>query len=166
MDFNKEHQSSRINLEGFNSKPFQLFENLNVQNDTKFNQLTGTFKSSLLSDLFFSQENVDYIQTQIIYRVYEKTQKKHVVGRQSDDELIIVMRSVYLQHGKNYDFDLDKQVNKLNEIVLDYCVDNVFVNLTQHVEYIKDITQDQPILERPESTDLKLSKTLMPNYFF
>jgi hypothetical protein len=37
------HQSSRINLDGYKSKPFQFFENLEVKNDSKFDKLTGTF---------------------------------------------------------------------------------------------------------------------------
>lgn len=166
MEANKEHQSSRINLDGFTSNPFELFENLNVNNENKFDKLTGTFQESEVSKLYFSQENLDYLQSQIISRVYDKTSKRFGVGRQSDDELIIVMRSIYLQHGKNYNKELDKQVNVLNEIVLDYCVDNVYNNLLQHFEYIKDITREQPVLERPETTHIKGEKSLMPNHFF
>lgn len=166
MDFNQNAQSSRINLEGYTSEPFNLYENLNVNNENKFTKLTGTLYSSQLSELYFSQENIDYIQTAIISRVYDKTGKKHIVGKQSEDELTIVMRSIYLQHGKNYDHDLDRQIDSLNELVLDYCVDNVYTNLLQHFEYIKDITQDQPVMERPETTHIKGSKSLMPNHFF
>jgi len=161
-----QNQSSRINLDGYNSKPFQLFEDLNVNNDSKFNKLTGTFSGNKLSELYFSQENLDYIQTQIIARVYEKTLKRHVIGRQSDDELIIVMRSIYLQYGKNNNSDLDVQINILNELVLDYCVDNVYSNLIQHFEYINDITKDQPVLDMPQTTHIKGTKSLMPKHFF
>ena len=132
MEANNLHQSSRIDLDDFNSNPFQLFENLNVNNENKFDKLTGTLQESEVSKLYFSQENLDYLQSQIISRVYNKTNKKYGVGRQSDDELLIVMRSIYFQHCKNYNKDLDKQVNVLNEIVLDYCVDNVYSNLIQH----------------------------------
>ena len=166
MDPNRIHQSSRIKLDGFKSNPFQLFEDLNVKNDNKFDKLRGTFQETEVSKLYFSQENLDYLQSQIISRVYDKTSKKYSVGRQSDDELLIVMRSIYLQHGKNYNKELDLQVNVLNELVLGYCVDNVYSNLIQHFEYIKDITQDQPVLERPETTHIKGEKSLMPNHFF
>jgi hypothetical protein len=166
MDFNKNAQSSRINLEGFKSEPFNFYEHLNVNNENKFTKLTGTFHASTLSDLYFSQENMDYIQSSIISRVYDKTGKKHIVGKQSEDELSIIMRSIYLQHGKNYNYELDKQIDTLNEIVLDYCVNNVYGNLRQHFEYIKDITQEQPVLERPETTHIKGDKGLMPNHFF
>lgn len=163
---NNSNQSSRINLDGFSSQPYQLFENLNVNNETKFEKLTGNFTSNPLSDLYFSQENIDYIQTQIISRIYEKTLKKHVIGKQSEDELVIVMRSIYLQYGKNQQSNLDIQIDALNELVLDYCVDNVYTNLIQHFEYINDITREQAVLDMPQTTHIKGSKSLMPNHFF
>tara|TARA_A100001011_G_C13620430_1_gene559809 strand:- start:19 stop:516 length:498 start_codon:yes stop_codon:yes gene_type:complete len=165
MDFNNKHQSSRINLENYNSKPFQLYENLNVKNN-KFDKMTGNTQSSNISELYFSQENVDYLQTQIIQRIYSKTNNKHVIGRQSEDELLIVMRSIYLQHGKNVNTMLDKQIDVLNELVLDYCVDNVYSNLVAHFEYINDLTKDQPVLDMPQSTYVKGEKSLKPNHFF
>jgi len=160
------NESSRLNLDGFNSKPFELFENLNVNNDNKFKNLTGTFSESGVSKLYFSQENLDYLQTQIISRIYEKTQQKHVVGRQSDDELLIVMRGTYLQFCKNASNDIDGQIDNLNELVLEYCVDNVYTNLLQYFEYMNDITKDQCVLDHPETTHIKGSKSLMPNLFF
>lgn len=163
---NNQHQSSRINLDNFNSKPFNLYENLNVTNDSKFTNLNGTFSETSISKLYFSQENLDYLQSEIINRVYTKTNKKYQIGRQSDDELLIVMRSIYLQYGKNNNSNLDKQINNLNELVLDYCVDNVYTNLLQYYNYIDDITKDQPVLDRPETTNIKGEKSLMPNHFF
>ena len=72
--------------------------------------------------------------------MYEKTNKKHIIGRQSEDEIMIVMRSIYLQHGKNMNTLLETQVDILNNLVLDYCVDNIYTNLLQYLEYINDIT--------------------------
>ena len=133
---------------------------------TSVTNLNGTFSETSISKLYFSQENLDYLQSEIINRVYTKTNKKHQVGRQSDDELLIVMRSIYLQYGKNNNSNLDKQINNLNELVLDYCVDNVYTNLLQYYNYIDDITKDQPVLDRPETTNIKGDKSLMPNHFF
>ena len=56
---------------------------------------------------------MDYIQTQVIRRVYEKTNNTHQIGKQSEDELIIVMRSIYLQHSKNMKDRIDEQINIL-----------------------------------------------------
>ena len=75
------------------------------------------------------------------------------------------MRGIYLQYGKNASNDIDIQINNLNELVLDYCVDNVYTNLLQYFEYINDITKEQPVLDNPETTHIKGSKSLMPNLF-
>ena len=40
------------------------------------------------------------------------------------------------------------------------------LSILQHFEYIKDITREQPVLERPETTHIKGEKSLMPNHFF
>ena len=53
-----------------------------------------------LSNVFFSKENIDYLQNKIINRVYELSGNKHKIGRQSDTELQLVMRSIYLQFNK------------------------------------------------------------------
>ena len=159
------NQTARINLDGYNSKSFTLYEDLNVSNN-KYEKLTGRNQTTTLSDLYFSQSNIDYLQTEIISRVFEKTSKQQIIGKQSDDELLIVMRSIYLQHGKNMEYHFDEQINKLNELVLDYCVDNVYNNLVQYIGYIDDITKDQPVLDRPQSFNVKGDKSLQPKYFF
>lgn len=158
--------SSFIDFEDKGSTPFDFIQNLNVQNKDKFNKLTGTFCKSKLSNLYFSQVNVDFIQNQIIERVYKKSKGKHVISKQSEDELIIVMRSIYLQYGKNAESNLQQQINSLNERVLDYCVDNVMMNIEQHYAYLKDLTKEQEIMEKPQYVHIKGEKTLMPNHFF
>ena len=156
--------SSFIDFEDKGSTPFDFIQNLNVQNKEKFNKLTGTFCKSKLSNLYFSQVNVDFIQNQIIERVYKKSKGKHVISTQSEDELIIVMRSIYLQYGKNAESNLQQQINSLNERVLD-CVDNVMMNIEQHYAYLKDLTKEQEIMEKPQYVHIKGEKTLMPNHF-
>ena len=75
------------------------------------------------------------------------------------------MKSIYLQNSRNNDNEIQIQINYLNKLVLDYCVENVYVNLLQYVKYIDDITKEKVVLDRPQNVDVKGSKTLMPNYF-
>ena len=87
------------------------------------------------------------------------------ISKQSQDELLIVMRSIFLQYSKNLDYNLQKQINELNKHVLKYCINNVYTNLQQYNHYINDITKEQQILDKPEFVDIKGEKTLMPNHF-
>ena len=157
--------SSRINLGNCVSKPFELYETLNVNNTNKYSN-TGNQQRSKLSDLYFSQANIDYLQNEIIRQVFEKSDGKYRIAKQNEDELVIVMKSIFLQNSRNSDIDLQYQIDQLNKLVLDYCVDNVYSNLVQHFEYINDITKDQPVLDMPQTTHIKGTKSLMPNHFF
>lgn len=158
--------SSFIDFENKGSQPFDFIQNLNVKNKDKFDRLTGTLSKSKLSGLYFSQVNVDFLQDQIIERIYKKSKGQHVIGKQSEDELLIIMRSIYLQYGKNGDNNLQNQINDLNERVLEYCVGNVMMNIQQHYDFLRDITKEQDIMEKPQYVHIKGEKSLMPNHFF
>ena len=103
--------SNRINLTNFNGTPFELYENNNIQNNKPKN-MTGTFTKNSLSDIYFSQSNIDLLQDSIIKGVFETSGTKIV--KQSEDELLIIMRSIYLQYGKNLDYNIQEQINELN----------------------------------------------------
>ena len=156
--------SARINLTNCVTNPFELYENLNVSNDEKYLN-TGNQQRSKLSDMYYSQTNIDFLQNEIINQIYKKTSGKYRIVKQSEDELVIVMKSIYLQYARNSDVDIQLQINVLNKHVLDYCVDNVYVNLLQYVKYIDDITKEQTVIDRPQNVDVKGNKTLMPNHF-
>tara|TARA_B100001027_G_C16174943_1_gene288756 strand:- start:228 stop:713 length:486 start_codon:yes stop_codon:yes gene_type:complete len=156
--------SARINLSNCVSKPFELYENLNISNKEKYSN-TGNQQKSKLSNLYYSQANIDYLQNEIVRQVFDKSDGKYRIARQNEDELVIVMKSIFLQNARNNDNDLQYQIDELNNLVLDYCVDNVYVNLLQYVKYIDDITKEHTVMDRPQNVDIKGSKTLMPNHF-
>lgn len=89
------------------------------------------FQETPVAQLFFSQRNIDALQTEIIGRV--KAHANKAIDRQSDSELLLVMRSVYLQHGNNTDRQQDvvPEVRMLNAIVLQYCVPNIISNMSE-----------------------------------
>ena len=60
--------SGRINLTNCKSNPFELYENLNVSNDEKYLN-TGNQQRTKLSDMYYSQTNIDYLQNEIINQV-------------------------------------------------------------------------------------------------
>ena len=155
--------SSFINLDNYNGAPFHLYQNLNVKNN-KSNNMTGRMCKTQLSDLYFSQANVDYLQDSIISNIYNLTNQK--IGKQSEDELMIVMRSIFLQNSTNNDSNFNSQINILNKKVLDYCVNNVKTNLLQHNDYIKHITSERKVMDKPQFVNIKGEKTLMPKHFF
>ena len=156
---------SFINLEGHNSEPFELYENLNINNENKFNNLTGKFCQNELTRAYFSDSNIDYLQNEMISRIYKLTNGIKI-SKQSEDEILIIMRSIYLQYGKNNSQNIVDQINELNTKILDYSVDNIFSNIKQQQKYIHDITTERTVLDKPEYVHIKGEKTLKPNHFF
>lgn len=141
--------------------PFQLFEeNQSIKKKASCDSTKNIISDSLLSKLFFSENNIDLIQLELKKKVYEKTEKKYLIDRQSDTELLIVMRSIFLQNSKNLDYDLKNQIIHLNNLVLNYCVDNVISGILAHVGYIKDIEKPYTLMEHPQNVNSAGTKTL------
>lgn len=113
-----------------------------------------------LSTLFFSIQNIDALHEGIRYRVYVESNRKHVIGRQSDQELKIVMRSIYLQFSKNTSQDCVGQVRELNSRVLNWAVPEILSNLKQFDVYRQDASSmPMPMAHAPLMTT-KGTKTL------
>jgi hypothetical protein len=83
-----------------------------------------------------------------------------VIGRQSDKDLKVIMRSFYLQYSKNRSIDIIGQVRELNKKVLDWCVREVFSNLQQYDKYVVDVSTLPMPMERSTIATTKGSRTL------
>ena len=61
-------------------------------------QLKGIHTSTPLSRAFFSEQNISALHTNIRYQVWLKTNKQHVIGTQSNEELVLIMRSMSVSY--------------------------------------------------------------------
>ena len=68
------------------------------------------------------------------------------------------MRGIFLQNAKNNNEDIQKQVLDLNEMVIEYCVKNILVNLKQYLGYLEDIQEKVDYIPNPEPTNIKGDK--------
>jgi len=128
--------------------------------------LVGIIDNTILSRVYFSRKNIDNIQSKVINGVYNKSKGVITIGKQSDAELKIIMRSIYLQESKNVDCKIQEQISQLNALVLEYCISNIMVNATQYINYIRELKKPQSIMENPTHTSISGTKTLMPKTFF
>ena len=97
-----------------------------------------------VSNVYFSEENVAALQEGIRYGVYKQSNGEFVIGKQSRDELMLVMRSIYLEYSLNLDYNILEQVRSLNKRVLDYCIPQVTREVQMYRTYVRDSTT-QPI---------------------
>jgi hypothetical protein len=85
-----------------------------IKNLTKTNECN----LSNIEKLFFSDENIDLINKKLILSVWKQTKNACKINYQSKDKLIIVMRYIYIEYGKNLPYDIKKQIDELNCITI------------------------------------------------
>lgn len=102
---------------------------------------------------FFSKDNLALIQQQIIEEVYKQSKNQFRISPQDEEQLIIVMRSMYLMNSNNLPDDIDNQVLELNNTVLEYCVPNILSNILQYISFVKD-RESAPFMPNPMNDNL------------
>ena len=120
--------------------------------------------NNALSSLFFSELNINAIQEAIRYQVYVKSDETHIIDKQSETELYIVMRGMYLQYGRHH-HDTLEEVRYLNKLVIEFCVPKILNEIQIYTFYKNDI-QKLPIpMDRGELATAKGTKVLIMKEF-
>jgi hypothetical protein len=127
--------------------------------------LMGNLTRSPLSDLFFSTKNIDILQDAVRYQVYVRSDKQHIIDKQSSTELHIIMRSIYIEYARHVPYDVVGQVRVLNTKVLDYCVDNIISEINMRMHYVRDVDQVPIPLSRSPMLSSAGTKTLIMKEF-
>ena len=141
--------NGKVNIMGPNTSTlFSMMDKIPINTNTNYqNVLAGNFQRSPLSDSYFSKQNIQYIQNGIRQGVYDKSQRRISVDQQPEDQIVMVMRSMYLQYSKNLDTNIETQVKDLNRLVLNFCVNNVFNEAVAYLKYREDAsTMHIPII--------------------
>jgi hypothetical protein len=113
-----------------------------------------------LSQKYFNKENVDKIQQKIIEHVRVKSNNEFNIGRQSDLQLQIIMRSIFLSYGKNMNANINTQIHELNKMVVDECIKTIVPNIKQYLHYRDDISKPRHIIEHSVNVSSSGSKQL------
>jgi hypothetical protein len=132
--------NGRVDIKSPNTSTlFQMYDKIPANQCVTFRNATeGLWSSSSLSLSFFSHQNIQIIQNGIRAGVYNRSNGQYVIGPQDCDSLKIIMRSVFLQHSANQPDNITQQINQLNKIVLDYCIQQVFSEAQGYMKYIND----------------------------
>lgn len=153
-------------INNMNYKSYSLFDEDKKDPDS-FNKeaIRNIHINNPLSSVFFSQQNIDALQEAIRYQVYLKSGKQHVIDKQSETELFIIMRAYYLQKGKHLPYGLLDQVKELNKMVIDYCIPKIMNEIAIYMHYKRDIQQLPVPMERGEFSSSKGTKVLVNKGF-
>jgi hypothetical protein len=122
--------------------------------------IAGRLTTNPVSELFFSEININALHDGIRYKIFNETNGKYIISKQNDQELKAVMRSIYFQHSVNQPDNCIGQVRILNTYVLNWCVSEVLSNLLQYQQYRIDSSTLPIPLERSPLMSNAGTKTL------
>ena len=134
--------NGRVNIKSPNTSAlFQMYDKIPANQCVTFRNATGgLWNETPLSQAFFSRENIQIIQNGIRAGVYQRSNGQYVIGPQDCDSIKIVMRSVFLQYSANQPSSISKQIEELNKIVLNYCVQQVYSEAQGCMKYMDDVS--------------------------
>lgn len=133
---------------------------VNMFSNYTSNSVKGIIEETALSEIYFSKMNIDVIQLQIRYKMYEKYKNNPDEGKidkQSYNELFTVMRSIFLQYantgiGSNGVAD---EIKRLNKKVISFCFEQVEVQYLQYQDYKKKLQSMHVPMDRPQVANKK-----------
>ena len=147
--------NGRVNILGNNVKDrFNLYEKvpLNKKSTAYDEALTGSMQSNPVSKAFFSIQNIENVQQELIKGVHEESRTRFSIGKQDEDTLKIIMRSIFLQNSRNLPGNIQMQINELNKHVLDYAIPQIIGEAEAYIKYKNDVSTLAVPLTRPVST--------------
>ena len=159
-------KNGRINIltHDKNNTIFKIKDSIPINSKKDFRgAMTGNWYNTILSDTFFSKENIQILQNGIRKGVYELSNKQYIISEQNIDELMIIMRSIFLQYSKNLKNNIKNQIQILNKYVLDYAINQVYGETIGYIKFKYDVSTmyepiSRPVLSRTNNKQLELKK--------
>jgi hypothetical protein len=159
--------NGRVNIMGPNlSALFQMKDRIPVSECSNFREaVTGNWYPTLLSNAFFSEENIQILQNAIRAGVYRLSNGKYLIDNQNCDDLKIIMRGVFLQDANNLPNNIPEQIRALNNIVLDYAIPQVYGDAKGYLKFKQDVSTMYMPIERPVQAEATEKTLVYPMWF-
>jgi hypothetical protein len=151
------------------SMVFKMQEKIALKNKaTEYRSaLSGNdWEDNTLSLVFFSAENIQIIQNGLRSGVYEMSNRDIIIPPQNLDQLKIIMRSIYFQYAEHYENDIRGQVERLNQLVLDYAIPAVYGEARGYLKYIQDQSSLVVPLDIPKHHDRQYKQLELKPWFY
>mgnify|MGYP006270135563 CR=1 FL=1 len=118
------------------SLPFLMQDRIPVQSYQ--DAMVGNWENTPLSIAYFSKENKQIIHNGIRAGVYKASGNKYTIAEQSDENLNMIMRAMFLQHSANQPTNIPQQIQALNQHVLNYCIPRIYSEVKGYLRYLHD----------------------------
>jgi hypothetical protein len=128
------------------------------QNDDYFKKYSKEINSNYysLKETFFSIENIDIIQKQLISEIKEQSKGKYTIGYQKNEHLIQIMEDIF----KTYNNNVNENVKELNNKVVVFCLPYIFNQIVSHIKWQNDSNSPLIPLPLPETTSMAGKRSL------
>lgn len=135
---------------------FELSDKIPVHTTAAFRDaMTGNWMNTPLSLAYFSSENIIILQNNIRKGVFDKSNGEFVIGLQDEDELKIIMRSVFLQNSLNLETNIREQIRDLNALVESYAIEQVYKEAISYLKYKRDASNMYALLALPSNSSTR-----------
>lgn len=134
---------------------FRMHERVNIRNKpTEYSEaLNGTLEWNVLAQVYFSAQNMQIVQNGLRANVYKLSGGKINIPNQNVDNLKIIMRGIYMEYAEHYPKDIKGQVERLNQLVYQYAVPNLYSEAVGYFQYLVDQSTLPMPIERPMQND-------------
>ena len=151
-----------IDVNDKNYKYTTAWENISEKKENNFENelMMGIYTPNVLNTAYFSRENLDIVQNMIRYRIFKKSNEKFKISRQSDLDVIVIMRSMFLQHSPNLSCHIKEQIAYLNDLTVEWIIPRVYSEIEQHIGYINNVEFLPTPIGRPLNLSSKGERTL------
>tara|TARA_Y100000996_G_C22184345_1_gene504217 strand:- start:108 stop:602 length:495 start_codon:yes stop_codon:yes gene_type:complete len=153
FDFKK----TQNNIQGpdLNSK-FAMMDRIPLNTKTDYSNINrGIIEKTELSSKFFSKNNISFLQKKIKEGVYTKSNNKFIINDLPEDELLSIMNDIFMYRPRNYPYNISKQIEELNNFVLEKSINDTYNNRIGFINYKRDST----LMHTPISAPLYSNKT-------
>ena len=142
-------------MSSFNNSTYNTNDNYTFQCDA----VKGIVDETPLSRIFFSEDNVNYIDSKVRYQI--KSIKNYIIDSIKSPELLSIMREIFLENksisGNTTVDEIKINYEKLNKAVISIATNRTLGGLNEYQSYINNIdsggrakSTSYAILDRPE----------------
>ena len=138
--------------------PIGFFQDCNPESKLQRHQLvkkinkTDINEDNILEKIFYSEDNIDLINKQIVLSIWKKTNNTYKVNFQDKNQILIIMQYVFLEYAKHLPYNIKDQIKELNCQVVGEIIPSVISNFEQKLGYLRDIEKRQPLVDLPKSS--------------
>lgn len=114
--------------------------------------IKGEVECNILAKVFFSKDNLQYLQDNLRVGVFEMSKRTIAIPDQNVDNLKIIMKKVYFQYA-NHEDDVKGEIKRLDDLILKSIIPEVYNAAIAYNKFKRDMSTLPVPLDRSKPVD-------------